>query len=54
VLEIPREAFRPPPEVGSALVSMRLPGEKTNLDKADEEKFLEFVKLSFAQKRKTL
>ena len=54
VLEIPREAFHPPPEVGSALVSMRLPGEKTNLDKADEEKFLEFVKLSFAQKRKTL
>jgi len=54
VLELPREAFRPPPEVGSALVSMRLPGEKTNLDKADEEKFLEFVKSSFAQKRKTL
>jgi len=54
VLEIPREAFYPPPEVDSALVSMRLPGEKTNLDKADEEKFLEFVKLSFAQKRKTL
>ena len=54
VLEIPREAFHPPPEVGSALVSMRLPGEKTNLDKADEEKFLKFVKLSFAQKRKTL
>jgi len=54
VLEIPQEAFRPPPEVSSALVSMRLPGEETNLDKADEEKFLRFVKLSFAQKRKTL
>jgi len=54
VLEIPQEAFSPPPEVSSALVSMRLPGEKTNLAKASEEKFLEFVKLSFAQKRKTL
>src|SRR5882762_732924 len=53
-LEIPRGAFRPPPEVGSALVSMRVPGEKTGLDKADEKQFLEFVKVSFAKKRKTL
>ncbi len=52
--EIPREAFRPPPEVGSALVSMRVPGEKTVLPKGDETNFLEFVKLCFAQKRKTL
>lgn len=53
-LEIPRGAFRPPPEVGSALVSMRLPGEKQNRPISDEAKFLDFVKLCFAQKRKTL
>ncbi len=28
VLRIPREAFRPPPEVGSALVTLRFPGER--------------------------
>jgi 16S rRNA A1518/A1519 N6-dimethyltransferase RsmA/KsgA/DIM1 with predicted DNA glycosylase/AP lyase activity len=33
---------------------MRVPGEKTGLDKADEKQFLEFVKVSFAKKRKTL
>src|SRR5579859_5312024 len=53
-LEIPRSAFHPPPEVGSALVSMRLPGEKTALPKSGEAKFLKFVKACFAQKRKTL
>ena len=53
-LEIPRGAFRPPPEVASALVSMRVPGAATTLPTDDEEKFLDFVKLSFAQKRKTL
>jgi 16S rRNA (adenine1518-N6/adenine1519-N6)-dimethyltransferase len=54
VLEIPRRAFRPPPEVGSALVTLRLPGERAKLAKLDESNFLEFVKLCFAQKRKTL
>ncbi len=53
-LKIPRGAFRPPPEVGSALVSLRLPGEKAAAPVINEEKFLEFVKLCFAQKRKTL
>src|SRR5262249_24793725 len=53
VFEIPRKAFDPPPEVTSALVTLRLPGERANLQVADE-KFLEFVKLSFSQKRKTL
>jgi len=53
-LKIPRGAFRPPPEVGSGLVSMRLPGEKTEAKITNEEKFMEFVKLCFAQKRKTL
>jgi 16S rRNA (adenine1518-N6/adenine1519-N6)-dimethyltransferase len=53
-LKIPREAFSPPPEVGSALVSLKLPGHKAELRIADENKFLDFVKLCFAQKRKTL
>jgi 16S rRNA (adenine1518-N6/adenine1519-N6)-dimethyltransferase len=54
VLEIPRSAFRPPPEVSSALVTLRLPGERAKLPQLDEATFLEFVKLCFAQKRKTL
>jgi 16S rRNA (adenine1518-N6/adenine1519-N6)-dimethyltransferase len=53
-LRIPRGAFRPPPEVDSALVSMRLPGESAKLKVEDEAAFLEFVKACFAQKRKTL
>jgi 16S rRNA (adenine1518-N6/adenine1519-N6)-dimethyltransferase len=53
-MKIPRGAFQPPPEVGSALVSMRLPGERGKLTLADEQGFLDFVKLCFAQKRKTL
>jgi 16S rRNA (adenine1518-N6/adenine1519-N6)-dimethyltransferase len=56
ILEIPPAAFRPPPKVRSALVSMSLPGERENLGVApeDEARFLEFVQLCFAQKRKTL
>lgn len=54
VFEIPREAFQPPPEVTSALVTLRLPGERAKLDLKDEQHFLNFVKLSFSQKRKTL
>jgi 16S rRNA (adenine1518-N6/adenine1519-N6)-dimethyltransferase len=54
VLRIPREAFRPPPEVGSALVTLRFPGERAKLRLPNEARFLEFVKLCFAQKRKTL
>jgi 16S rRNA (adenine1518-N6/adenine1519-N6)-dimethyltransferase len=54
VLRIPREAFRPPPEVDSALVTLRFPGERTKLGLSDELQFLDFVKLCFAQKRKTL
>src|SRR5579859_538604 len=53
-LKIPRGAFQPPPEVGSALVSLRLPGVKSETQISNEEKFLEFVKMCFAQKRKTL
>jgi 16S rRNA (adenine1518-N6/adenine1519-N6)-dimethyltransferase len=54
VLHIPREAFSPPPEVGSALVTLRFPGERAKISQADEAKFLDFVKMCFAQKRKTL
>ena len=54
VLRIPRGAFRPPPKVTSALVSMRLPGERAVLGIADEKNLLEFVKTCFEQKRKTL
>ncbi|MHB8503194.1 MAG: 16S rRNA (adenine(1518)-N(6)/adenine(1519)-N(6))-dimethyltransferase RsmA [Candidatus Acidiferrales bacterium] len=54
VLRIPREAFSPPPEVGSALVTLRLPGERASLALRDEAAFLDFVKLCFSQKRKTL
>jgi 16S rRNA (adenine1518-N6/adenine1519-N6)-dimethyltransferase len=69
VLEIPRAAFTPPPEVGSTLVTLRLPGEWEELRRSGllprenqsvqqksegEEEFLEFVKLSFSKKRKTL
>ena len=54
VFEIPREAFQPPPEVTSALVTLRLPGERSKLTLMDERHFLNFVKLCFSQKRKTL
>ena len=53
-LRLPRGAFRPPPEVGSALVTLRLPGEGTKLGVRDAKRFLDFVKLCFGQKRKTL
>ena len=54
VLRIPPGAFRPPPRVHSALVAMRLPGERAQLRIKNDEAFLEFLQHSFAQKRKTL
>lgn len=54
VLRIPPGAFRPPPKVDSALVAMRLPGERSSLGIRDEEAFLRFVQRCFTQKRKTL
>jgi 16S rRNA (adenine1518-N6/adenine1519-N6)-dimethyltransferase len=54
VLKIPRSAFSPPPEVSSALVTLRFPGERAKLPPMDSPRFLDFVKLSFSQKRKTL
>jgi len=52
VLRLPPEAFRPPPEVDSALVTLRFPGQRATLNVANQAAFLEFVKASFAQKRK--
>src|SRR6202030_3780758 len=54
VLRIPPGAFRPPPKVASALVSLRMPGARAPLDVGDETAFLDFVKECFAQKRKNL
>jgi len=70
VVEIPRDAFNPPPEVASALVTLRLPGERAkialssstpsaegaqaNSSRDAETRFLDFVKLCFSKKRKTL
>ena len=54
ILRIPRQAFSPPPEVGSALVTMRLPGERAKLGLRDETAYLDFVKFCFSKKRKTL
>jgi 16S rRNA (adenine1518-N6/adenine1519-N6)-dimethyltransferase len=54
VFEIPRDAFSPPPEVTSALVTLRLPGERAKLALPDLEGFLDFVKVCFAQKRKNM
>ena len=54
VFEIPQEAFDPPPEVTSALVTLRLPGERTKLSIGNPARFLDFAKLCFSKKRKTL
>ncbi|HXX16745.1 MAG TPA: 16S rRNA (adenine(1518)-N(6)/adenine(1519)-N(6))-dimethyltransferase RsmA [Candidatus Eremiobacteraceae bacterium] len=54
VLRLPPNAFRPPPEVASALVTIRFPGEAGTQPHSDTVKFLDFVKTCFAQKRKTL
>jgi 16S rRNA (adenine1518-N6/adenine1519-N6)-dimethyltransferase len=54
VLRVPPGAFRPSPKVVSALVTLRLPGERTELDICDERRFFDFVKVAFLKKRKTL
>ena len=54
LLRIPPGAFKPPPKVSSALVALHLPGERANLGIRDEAGFLRFLKVCFAQKRKTL
>jgi 16S rRNA (adenine1518-N6/adenine1519-N6)-dimethyltransferase len=54
VLKLPPGAFRPPPEVASALVTLRLPGPCAQAGVSNAEEFLDFVKSCFGQKRKTL
>lgn len=54
LLRIPPGAFQPPPKVYSALVALRFPGERSQLGVKDEAGFLTFLKVCFAQKRKTL
>lgn len=53
-LRIPPGAFRPPPKVTSALLTMRLPGERAELSVGREAEFMEFIQTCFGQKRKTL
>jgi 16S rRNA (adenine1518-N6/adenine1519-N6)-dimethyltransferase len=53
-LRIPPGAFRPQPKVYSALVSLPLPGGGAGLGIEDSPAFFDFVKMCFAQKRKTL
>jgi 16S rRNA (adenine1518-N6/adenine1519-N6)-dimethyltransferase len=52
--KIPPGAFRPPPKVDSALVTLNFPGDGADLNVPDAAAFMEFVQLCFAQKRKTL
>ena len=47
VLRIPRSAFSPPPEVGSALVTLRLPGERANLGDSRRGSLSGFCKIVF-------
>jgi 16S rRNA (adenine1518-N6/adenine1519-N6)-dimethyltransferase len=54
LLRIPPGAFRPRPRVTSALMSLRIPGDRAHFGVTDEADFLDFVKACFAQKRKTL
>lgn len=54
LFDIPPGAFRPAPDVSSALVRLRMPGAGATLDLRDPERFLRFVASCFASKRKTL
>ncbi|HXW91791.1 MAG TPA: 16S rRNA (adenine(1518)-N(6)/adenine(1519)-N(6))-dimethyltransferase RsmA [Terriglobales bacterium] len=50
---LPPAAFSPPPKVHSAVVELRMASQLESL-RVPEKAFLSFLKLSFAQKRKTL
>jgi 16S rRNA (adenine1518-N6/adenine1519-N6)-dimethyltransferase len=52
--KIPPGAFRPPPKVDSALVTLNFPGAGPKLQIENPAAFMEFVQLCFAQKRKTI
>jgi 16S rRNA (adenine1518-N6/adenine1519-N6)-dimethyltransferase len=50
---LPPEAFSPPPKVHSTVVRLK-PSQRLESLRVDETGFIDFLKLSFAQKRKTL
>ena len=50
---LPPDAFSPPPQVHSSVLRLRIAPRAAALG-VDERKFLDFCKLAFAQKRKTL
>ena len=54
LLQIPRGAFAPPPKVRSTLVEFLVTSRFPEWDCHTRERFLEFVKACFAQKRKSL
>ncbi len=53
LLTLPPGAFAPPPKVHSSVVRME-PSPRLAALQVSEENFIKFLKLSFAQKRKTL
>ncbi len=53
LLTLPPGAFAPPPKVHSSVVRME-PSRRLAALQVSEENFIKFLKLSFAQKRKTL
>lgn len=50
---LPPDAFSPPPKVHSTVVRLTIESRLDSL-RVDEEGFIDFLKLSFGQKRKTL
>ena len=53
VLDVPRDAFRPPPKVESAVIAL-VPHAPGQYQIADLSRFLKFAQTCFRQKRKTL
>lgn len=54
LFRVPRGAFRPPPQVDSALVRLQPPGLGQELRIKAKDQFLQLVSQCFRQKRKTL
>jgi 16S rRNA (adenine1518-N6/adenine1519-N6)-dimethyltransferase len=53
VMNVPRGAFRPPPDVDSAVLRITMQPQFESL-RVDSKPFIAFLQQSFAQKRKTL
>jgi len=54
LFDVPRTAFRPPPKVDSAVITLEPRDAATEFDLPDERAFLRFAAACFRQKRKTL